>query len=76
MNDRSFDIGGKLVTAATGNVTGDFWRMVALTDLVITSATTPNLTGSLAGQSISAGVELRLSFHALELTSGAAVLFH
>ena len=76
MNDRVFDTGGKLVTAATGNVTGDFWRMVALTDLVITSATTPNLIGSLAGESISAGVELRLSFRALQLTSGSAVLFH
>ena len=76
MNDRVFDTGGKLITPATGNVTGDFWRMVALTDLVITSATTPNLIGSLAGESITAGVELRLSFHALQLTSGSAVLFH
>ena len=75
LGERFFDNGGTLVTASSGNVTGKFWRLLALTDLVITSAITPDLVGSLDGETISAGVELRIAFRQIQLTSGSAVLF-
>lgn len=74
LGERYFDNGGVLVTSSTGSVTGRFWRLLALTDVTIATATTPDLTGSLNGQSISAGVELRVCFRQIELTSGTALL--
>ena len=74
LGERYFDNGGVLVTPSSGSVTGRFWRLLALTDLLITTATTPDLIGSLDGESISAGVELRITFKQLQLTSGRALL--
>lgn len=76
LGERYFDTGATLITSTSGSITGRFWRLLPLTDIQITSATTPDLIGSLNNQTITAGVEVRLCIKQLELASGAALLFN
>lgn len=76
LGERYFDNGATLITSSSGSITGKFWRLLPLTDVVVTTATTPDLVGSLNGQTIIAGVEVRLCIKQLQLTSGAALLFN
>jgi hypothetical protein len=76
LGERFFDAGGQLVLPADGTVTGRWRRLQALTDTQIASAVTSDLQGNLAGVSVAGGVELRLAWSSVELSSGAVLMYH
>ncbi len=75
MADRAFDVGGSLITDST-TTSGRWRKLVALTDCVLASGTVAeDLTGTIAGLQLKAGVELVATFTAVQLTSGNAVAY-
>ena len=76
LDGRFFDNGARLVLPADGTVTGRWRRLQALTDTLITSAAASDLQGNLAGVSVAGGVELRLAWSSVELSSGAVLMYH
>ncbi len=75
MAERQFEIGGSLIADTTVN-TGRWRKLVALTDCVLASGTVAeDLTGTVTGLQLKAGVELVGTFTAVQLTSGNAVAY-
>jgi hypothetical protein len=75
MAERQFEIGGSLI-ADTTVVNGRWRKLVALTDCVLASGTVAeDLSGTISGLQLKAGVELVGTFKAVQLTSGNAVAY-
>ena len=75
MAERQFEIGGALI-ADTTVVSGRWRKLVALTDCVLASGTVAeDLSGTVTGLQLKAGVELVATFTAVQLTSGNAVAY-
>ena len=75
MAERQFEIGGALIGDTVVN-TGRWRKLVALADCVLASGTVAeDLSGTIAGLQLKAGVELIGTFTAVQLTSGNAVAY-
>jgi hypothetical protein len=69
------ELGGVIITG-TSATTGDFGAIVFYETSVISSITLPDFTGSLNGETISAGSVLYGKVTSITLTSGACIAYN
>jgi hypothetical protein len=69
--------GGRVITSASGAVTGNFRWIQVVTDTVLSALTSSNITNASALQSITipAGVGLGGRFEAITVTSGVVIAY-
>ncbi len=70
--------GGRVITSASGAITGDFRWIQVVTDTVLSVLTSSNITNSSALQSITipAGVGIGGRFSAITVTSGVVIAYN